>query len=318
MRPVVSVIMPAYNVAPYIGRGIESVLAQTLTDWEMIIVDDGSTDETVAVVKRYLSDPRIKLLCNEQNMGAGYTRNRALENAQGKWIAVLDSDDWYAPERLERLVAFAQQMQAEMVTDLSVHVTEQGEVLRIAWSTFGKNPCKPRFYSVEEVIRYHPAFKPLIRSEFIHRHAIRYPPHIRQSQDYAFYMEILIKGARFALLPEPMYFYVVRPRSITATYAAHYDQIRLSCDYLCQLPESSKRIERLLIRSFKYRKSLTLYPHFAAALKQRAWQAAWSVLREEPAVIWRWLEHLPGAIYRRVFARDQLKRPDPRSRKINS
>lgn len=96
-RPVVSVITPAYNVAPYIGQCIESVQAQTLPDWEMIIVDDASTDDTVAVVQQYLGDPRIRLLCNVQNLGPGGTRNRALEAAQGEWVAVLDADDWIAP-----------------------------------------------------------------------------------------------------------------------------------------------------------------------------------------------------------------------------
>lgn len=302
MRPTVSVITPAYNVAPYIGRCIESVLAQTLTDWEMLIVDDASTDETVTIVERYLEDPRIKLLRNEQNMGAGYTRNRALENAQGEWIAVLDADDWYAPQRLERLVTFATCMQAEMVADLTFRVTEAGKVVTKAWSTYGKNPRKPRYYTVEEVIRCHPSFKPLIQAEFIHRHAIRYASHIRQSQDYAFYVEILIKGARFALLPEPMYFYLIHPHSITATHAHRYDQFYLTCEYLCQLPETSDRIKRLLWRSFRRRKSFILYPLFAAALKQRDWRAAWGTLQEEPAVLWRWLEYLPAAVYRRLRA----------------
>jgi Glycosyltransferases involved in cell wall biogenesis len=116
--PKVSVITPAYKAARYIGQAIESVQAQTLTDWEMIIVDDASPDETTQVVQRYLDDPRIQLLQNEQNMGAGYTRNRALDVAQGEWIAVLDADDWYAPQRLEKLVRFAEEWGVEMAADL--------------------------------------------------------------------------------------------------------------------------------------------------------------------------------------------------------
>lgn len=93
--PKVSVITPAYNVEPFIAQCIESVQAQTLQDWEMIIVDDCSTDGTVAFVEHYLEDPRIKLFRNLQNMGVGYTRNCALDHAQGEWIAVLNSDDWF-------------------------------------------------------------------------------------------------------------------------------------------------------------------------------------------------------------------------------
>ncbi|PMB19771.1 hypothetical protein CEN46_17850, partial [Fischerella thermalis CCMEE 5318] len=78
-RPTVSVITPAYNVAPYIGQCIESLQAQTLSDWEMLIVDDASADETPAVVQGYLHDPRIRYMRNEQNLGPGATRNRALD-----------------------------------------------------------------------------------------------------------------------------------------------------------------------------------------------------------------------------------------------
>ncbi len=305
-RPLVSVITPAYNVAPYIGACIESVQAQTLTDWEMIIVDDASTDETVAVVERYLSDERIRFLRNEQNMGAGYTRNRALEHAQGEWIAVLDSDDWYAEERLERLVGFAQQMGVEMVADLSTIITGSGEVIYTAWSTFGKNPRHPRRYSVEEVIRCHPSFKPLIRADFVRQHAIRYPAHIRQSQDYAFYMEILIKGARFALLPESLYFRRLHSSSITAVHDLRYDQLWLSCDYLCRLPEATPRIRRLLVQSFRRRKSLICYRQFVQFIKRRAWRDAWRVLCEEPSVGWRLLQFLPVNLSRWLFRYDPL------------
>lgn len=79
--PKVSVITPAYKAARYIGHAIESVQAQTLTDWEMIIVDDASPDETAEVVKRYLDDPRIKLIRSERNRGECGARNLALEAA---------------------------------------------------------------------------------------------------------------------------------------------------------------------------------------------------------------------------------------------
>jgi succinoglycan biosynthesis protein ExoO len=308
-RPRVSVITPAYNVAPYIGRCIESVQAQTLTDWEMVIVDDASTDDTVAVVERYLTDSRIKLLRNEQNMGAGYTRNRALEQAQGEWIAVLDSDDWYAPQRLERLVAFAQEMQADMVADLQTYVTPAGKVFMVGWCVHGKTPRRPRYYTPEQVIRYHPSMKPLIRGDFIRQKGIRYASHIRQSQDYAFYVEILIKGARFALLPEAMYFYQIRPQSITTDYGRNVAQFWLSCEYLCALPETTPAIRKTLLKSFRYRKSWMLYPAFANALKRRQWRRAFSLWRESPLIFWHWLRQLPAALHRRLFAMEQMYDP---------
>ena len=103
---MVSIVMPSYNTARYIGNSIESVLAQTYTDWELIIVDDCSTDDTDEVIKKYLEDPRIRYLKNECNSGAAVSRNYALREATGRWIAFLDSDDLWHPEKLERQINF--------------------------------------------------------------------------------------------------------------------------------------------------------------------------------------------------------------------
>ena len=106
MAGLVSIIMPSYNTASFIAESIQSVLAQSYTDWELIIVDDCSPDNTDDVVKPYLSDERIKYLKNEKNRGAAVSRNRALREAEGKWIAFLDSDDLWMPEKLQKQVGF--------------------------------------------------------------------------------------------------------------------------------------------------------------------------------------------------------------------
>ena len=103
---LVSVIMPSYNTAKYIGESIESVINQTYPHWELIVVDDCSTDDTDSVVANYLSDGRIRYLKNEKNSGAAISRNYALREATGKWIAFLDSDDVWLPEKLETQIAF--------------------------------------------------------------------------------------------------------------------------------------------------------------------------------------------------------------------
>ncbi len=106
MSGLVSVIMPSYNTAEYISASIASVQEQTYTDWELIIVDDCSTDNTDEIVKPFLSDKRIKYIKNETNSGAAVSRNRALREAKGKWIAFLDSDDLWLPMKLERQISF--------------------------------------------------------------------------------------------------------------------------------------------------------------------------------------------------------------------
>ncbi len=106
MNDLVSIITPSYNTADYISETIKSVLSQSYKNWEMIIVDDCSTDNTDEVVAEFLSDSRIKYLKNESNSGAAVSRNYALREAKGKWIAFLDSDDLWSPNKLEKQLGF--------------------------------------------------------------------------------------------------------------------------------------------------------------------------------------------------------------------
>src|SRR5690625_120229 len=106
-EPLVSIITPAYNAARFIGETIESVLAQTYENWEMIIVDDCSTDDTREIVQSYQEkDSRIKLFTLDKNSGSGVARNKAMDEAKGRFIAFLDSDDLWYPEKLRRQIAF--------------------------------------------------------------------------------------------------------------------------------------------------------------------------------------------------------------------
>ena len=106
MNNLVSIIMPSYNTGDFISETIESVLAQTYENWELIIVDDCSTDNTDEVVEKYLTDSRIEYFKNEKNSGAAVSRNRALREAKGKWIAFLDSDDLWEPTKLQKQIQF--------------------------------------------------------------------------------------------------------------------------------------------------------------------------------------------------------------------
>lgn len=108
MKDIVSIIMPSYNTASYIGRSIQSVLDQTYPNWELIIVDDCSTDNTLEVIRSY-QDDRIRLFQNPENSGAAVSRNKALREARGRYIAFLDSDDLWMPQKLARQLRFMSQ-----------------------------------------------------------------------------------------------------------------------------------------------------------------------------------------------------------------
>lgn len=300
--------MPAYNAAPYIGQAIESVQMQTLTDWELIIVDDGSTDETSQVVQSYLSDSRIRLLQNASNRGVSYTRNRALEVAQGEWIAVLDADDWYAPERLEKLAAFAGQIGADIVGDLLIYQTAWGSIYTISWALRAKPPKTPRVYTVEEAIRVDISVKPVMRRAFILQHGVRYVESLHRSEDYAFLIEMLLKGARFALLPEPLYWYRVRPGTAVTRHSA-ITEGRKAIDYLQGLSETTPRLRRLLEEAYQRRMARETYPPFAQAVKRGQLGQAYRLFRRAPIVLGWLLASLPAAVYRRLFDREKLADP---------
>lgn len=129
--PKVSVIIPTYNRARFIGAAVESVLAQTFTDFEVVLVDDGSTDETPEVVGRYLDDPRV-LYIMQNNRGRSQARNRALAVARGAYIAFLDSDDSYLPEKLAKQVAYLDSKpDVDMIYTSATCVDEAGKPLTV-------------------------------------------------------------------------------------------------------------------------------------------------------------------------------------------
>lgn len=115
-NPLVSVVMPAYNMERYIEEAIRSVQAQTMEDWELIVVDDCSADGTCAIVEEMAKkDSRIRLLRNEKNMGVARTRNRGLDASRGSYVALMDSDDLWVPHKLEKQLALAQEEKADIV-----------------------------------------------------------------------------------------------------------------------------------------------------------------------------------------------------------
>lgn len=111
--PEVSIITPCYNSAAYIRKTAEAVLSQSFTDWEWLITDDGSSDDSVAII-RALDDKRIHLSLAEKNGGAGQARNISLEKASGRYVTFLDADDFWEPDFLEEMLSFMKQHNAEL------------------------------------------------------------------------------------------------------------------------------------------------------------------------------------------------------------
>lgn len=136
---LVSVITPTWNCGRFIAETIRSVQAQTYQNWEMIIVDDCSTDDTFKVVEPLMKeDHRIKYFRNSENSGAAITRNNALKNAQGRWMAFLDSDDLWKPEKLERQLQFMTKNRYAFTYHEYEEMTEDGKNMGVYVSGISK------------------------------------------------------------------------------------------------------------------------------------------------------------------------------------
>lgn len=129
---LVSIVTPNYNCGRFISQTIESVIAQSYPNWELIIVDDCSNDDSVAIAQKYAHmDKRIKLLINEKNCGAAISRNRAIEQSKGEFIAFLDSDDLWMPNKLEKQIEFMRKNNCDFSFTEYEHIDEDNNKLNL-------------------------------------------------------------------------------------------------------------------------------------------------------------------------------------------
>ena len=130
MKPTVSIITPVYNSEVFIKETINSVINQTYKEWELLLIDDGSTDESVTIINQYVNDKsNIKLIKNKKNQGAAISRNKGIIEAQGDYIAFLDADDLWKPEKIEKQLKHMKIHQCEVCFSSYELIDEQGNEL---------------------------------------------------------------------------------------------------------------------------------------------------------------------------------------------
>lgn len=128
MRPIVSIIMPAFNCEKYVGSAIGSAVKQSFRDWELIIIDDGSVDRTGEIINEMArNEPRIKAIANVKNIGVAATRNKGVEAASGEWIAFLDCDDLWRADKLECQLELADKEKADFIFSGASYVDADGK-----------------------------------------------------------------------------------------------------------------------------------------------------------------------------------------------
>lgn len=188
--PLVSIIMPAFNAERFVSCSIESVAQQTYVRWELLVTDDASTDGTHAALERWAAqDPRIKPVSLRRNAGAAHARNASIERASGDFLAFLDSDDLWSPNKLEAQVTFMQTRGIDFSFTPYVIISEDGVASRVV-----VDKTTPLRVTYEDMLRKRATMG--CSTVMVRRSSVGSlrMPNLRQGQDYAFWLSILRTG----------------------------------------------------------------------------------------------------------------------------
>ena len=281
-RPRVSLLMANYNGAAFIAASLRSALAQTMADLEIVVCDDASTDDSLAIARGLAAeDDRVRVVASDRNAGISATRNRAIDLARGQWLAVQDSDDLFHPERLARLLAAAERQQADLIADDLLEFPNDGD-----------GPCKllvgaSRTFAVDArtlVRRSHVLgyLKPLWRAGAMR--ALRYNTDMVVAEDFDFALRMVTGGARYVFHPEALYFYRKHTRSISSgsdrrkqqSILAGDDRLRAEVPMDTALRRTADGRRRKILRHMAYDDAIE-------ALRGRNWGDAFRSLARRPS-----------------------------------
>ena len=219
MRPMVSIVVPIYNAEQYLRRCVDSILNQEYTDFELLLVNDGSTDASGDICEEYGDqDPRV-IVIQKENTGVSDSRNRALDRARGKYLQFLDSDDWITPDATRLFVRAAEEYGCDMVISdfyrvvgerLSTKgdIEEEGVLTREEFAAhMMENPAD--FY-------YGVLWNKLYRRDIVEEHNLRMDTDINWCEDFMFNLEYIRYAKVFYALHAPIYYYVKRKGSLAS------------------------------------------------------------------------------------------------------
>lgn len=203
---LISIIMAAYNAEKTIEQAINSVLSQTYTNFELLVVNDCSKDRTVELVKDIVAkDSRVRLISNVKNSGVSYTRKHGLEEAKGDWIAILDSDDAWEPEKLEKQIELQRRTNADLLFTGSAFMDSEGHP--IDWYLHAPKEVTYRQLLKQNVLSNSSA---LVRKELYAKH---YAIGDGMHEDFAIWLSILKKGTKAYGVDEPLLIYRIAKSS---------------------------------------------------------------------------------------------------------
>ena len=216
-KPLISCIMPAYNAEKYIKVAIDSILGQTLSDFELIIINDGSTDGTEKIILSY-SDPRIVYIKNERNLKLIKTLNRGIDIARGKYISRMDSDDQALPNMFEReLNGFRKYQDAGIINTLTFHMNEQGGGIRPNRQIFRVSPDVCSIVCIYANMISHPGV--MVKAELMKKYRYNDSEDYLHFEDKELWCRMFMDGIKCYTLNERLLYYRESSTSINAQFA---------------------------------------------------------------------------------------------------
>lgn len=204
LQDLISVIVPVYNTEKYLDRCIQSVLAQTYTNWELLLIDDGSTDSSGTICDQYAAeDNRIRVF-HKENGGVSSARNLGLDNAKGEWITFVDSDDWVEPSMLKELLAIALDNDADYVyCDLLFDFGQYQKYYNAAtYASEHRTMLKNFIISTWSII-----CTSLVKAEIYNNHNLRFSQSYTYCEDFLFAVKTMFYARKIAYIPKAYYHY---------------------------------------------------------------------------------------------------------------
>ncbi len=299
--PRVSIIMPMFNAIGTVDRAIDSVVAQTERDWELIVVDDASADGSFEhVATRYSGEQRIRCLAQAVNSGPSAARNRAIGEAQGEWIAILDADDAWRPERLARLCARAGDL--DFVADnIAAYDDQAGTETGTLFKPFRSSVLDLRSLLggrlAGEFVNAG-LLKPMMRRAFLLDNNLGYDENLRFSEDYVLYCEALCRRARFGLTNTADYIYTtwigLRSKTVSQHSKTRADSHPVAHKLEALLASHRARLTDAEQQAFAQKiaelLSIDDWYRFRSLLNRRAPLQAFAVFGRSPYVRYRLIE----------------------------
>ena len=238
----ISIILPVHNGEIYIQEAIDSVLRQSFTDFELLVIDDGSTDYTSEIVLRY-SDPRLRLISRPH--GFIDSLNDGLLQAQGKYIARMDTDDLMHPDRLHVQYHIMEEEPTIDVCASWVTIFGNGVSPRLGYSDLSGLIRHPELLLLERNIIANPTV--MLRHSFILEHNVHYKKGYPHAEDYKLWVDMVQEGGTFYIEPDPLLAYRISPKQVSQRHTTEQRDSaeRIRCEHLHQLMLTSPLLKEL-------------------------------------------------------------------------